>query len=110
MKLALQAKPTFWAPVEIPAPGGAVTIQVEFKHRTRAEWKAFLDAVIERGSREGGKVEEVDEVLAIASGWKDVDGEFTRENIAIFLDSYHAASHAIGSTYARELTQARLGN
>lgn len=109
MKLTLNAKPTFWAPVSIPAPGGAVTIQVEFKHRTRQEWAAFLSDLVDRARREE-KGDEVEQILAIACNWKDVDGEFTRDNIALLLDGYHAASHAIGEAYARELTQARLGN
>lgn len=102
--LKLIANPTFLAKVEIPAPGGAVSIKIEFKHMTKDAYAAFLkeDAKAQRSNE--------DTIMEIAVGWANVEGEFTRENVAELCQQYHAAPRAIVETFVRELTQYKLGN
>lgn len=109
--LKLTANPTFRVKVEIPAPGGQKhTIELDFKHKTKTEFDAWVDA--RRAKAEAGDApqSDLDTVMELATNWHGVDGEFNRENVATFLDIYHAAGRVIGETYARELTQYRLGN
>lgn len=102
--LKLIANPTFIAKVEIPAPGGAVSIKMEFKHMTKDAYSAFLKA-----DSEAGKSDQ-DTIMDIAVNWFNVDGEFTRENVDMLCQQYHAAPRAIVETFIKELTQFRLGN
>ncbi|AKJ28842.1 phage tail assembly chaperone [Caldimonas brevitalea] len=109
--LKLKANPTFKAKVEIPIPGGEkVAVEFEFKHMPRSEFEGWLNerrAQIEEGIKPN---QDVDTIMKVACGWSGVDGDFTRDNVALFLDQYHAASRCIGEAYGRELMQLRLGN
>lgn len=102
--LKLTANPTFTSKVEIPAPGGPVSIKVEFKHMTKDAYNAFLkaDAEAQRSNE--------DTIMEIAVGWANVDGEFNRENVAELCQQYHAAPRAIVETFVRDLTQFKSGN
>lgn len=102
--LKIQASPTFIRPVTIPTPEGPVVIKMEFKHRDTDEYQAFIaqEATLARSNE--------DAIMDIASNWFDVDGPFTRENIAKVCKQYHAAAAAICETYIVELTQAKAGN
>lgn len=102
--LKLQADPTFISPVDIPTPKGTVTIKVEFKHRDTEEYKAFVEkeASLARNNE--------DAIMDLAVNWFNVEGEFTRENIAQLCKQYHQAAAAICETYIKELTQAKVKN
>lgn len=102
--LKLQADPTFISPVDIPTPKGTVTIKVEFKHRDTDEYEAFIkqEAALGRSNE--------DSILDLAVNWFNVEGEFTRENIAKLCKQYHQAARAICETYINELTQAKVKN
>jgi hypothetical protein len=102
--LKLIANPTFIAKVEIPAPGGPVSIKMEFKHMTKDAYNAFLKADSEAGKNDQ------DTIMDIAVNWFNVEGDFTKENVAELCQQYHAAPRAIVETFVRELTQYRLGN
>jgi tail assembly chaperone len=103
MAFKIEAPTTFKASVKIPLPGGGETeaFEVEFKHRTRDEFAAFIESI--RGK------DDVDYVLESVVGWSLTD-KFNRENVARLLQNYHAASRVIGATYSRELMVLRLGN
>lgn len=103
--LKLKADPVFHATVAIPAPGGKdVKVGFEFKHMTRKALDEFLT------SPEAKTRTDEDTILAIASGWRDVDAEFSRESLAEMFENYHAAPRAIVEAYLTQLTQVRLGN
>ena len=62
-KFNLTASPTFKEPVAIPCPGGkSVNVEFTFKHRTKEEFKEFIDALPNR--------EDVDVIMDMASGWE----------------------------------------
>lgn len=104
-KLALLANPTFRAKVPIPVAGAApVLVEFEFKHRTfdqMQEWST---------GKEAKDRSNLDTVMGCALGWFEMDVEFSRENVATFLQNYIAAGGVIVETYMRELGGARLGN
>lgn len=102
--LKIQANPTFVRPVTIPTPEGPVVIKMEFKHRDTDEYQSFIknDELLKRSNE--------DTIMDIASNWYEVDGEFSRENVAKVCKQYHAAAAAICETYIIELTQAKTGN
>lgn len=102
--LKLKANPTFTAKVEIPAPGGAASIKVEYKHMTKDQYNEFIEAE--------SKVKRSDEdaLMDIVVGWSGVDTEFSREAVRDLCQHYHKAATAIVSTFITELTQARAGN
>ena len=96
--------PTFKAKVGIPVPGGSdAPVEFTFKWRTKTEAKAWLDTV------EEAKPSDAEAVQAMATGWS-LDDAFTAENIARLCDVYGGASHAILTTYLRELAGARAKN
>lgn len=102
--LKLVANPTFIAKVEIPAPGGPVSIKMEFKHMTRDAYNEFIkaDAEAPKSNQET--------IMEVAVNWFNVDGEFNKENVEQLCQQYHAAPKAIVETFVRELTQYKLGN
>ena len=102
--LKLKANPTFFANVEIPAPGGAASLKVEYKHMTKAEYAAFIEAE--------SKTKRTDEeaLMDIMAGWANVDTPFSKENVAELCQQYHKAASAIVTTYIAELTGQKTGN
>ena len=102
-KFSLTAAATFKATVAIPIPGEekGADIQVTFRHKSRAEFKAFVEGL------EGRKQPEV--LAEIISGW-DLEDELNQENLEKLTDNYLGASEAIITTYIDELTKARRGN
>lgn len=103
--LKLKADPTFTAPVVLSLPGGGThTIKVVYKHMTRDAYNAFIAA-----EQKENRSDE-DAIMDIASGWFEVEGEFTRENIREFCQQYHLAARAIVSTFVEQLTQYKAKN
>lgn len=101
-RLSLQPNPTFNAKVAIPVPGAEpVEVTFTFKHRNRAELKAFADSMAER--------EDVAIIMDLASGWELADA-FTAENIGLLVANYFAAPRVIFNTYLEELTKAKEKN
>ena len=102
IKLKLNPEPTFKAKVGIPVPGGKpVEVGFTFKHRTREDLLAWIEA-----SREATDAESIMECVA---AW-DLDDEFTAENVARLCNNYVGAGGAIVSAYLDELRGARRGN
>lgn len=100
--LKLQPAPTWWCKVDIPQPGGEpLQVSFEFKHMNKEELEKHQTV---------GVVADAKAIMAIAVNWKDVDGEFNEENIALLLKNYHGAGRAIARTFVSELMQVKLGN
>lgn len=102
--LKLKANPTFFAKVEIPAPGGAASLKVEYKHMTKAQYAEFIEA--ESKAKRGDE----DALMDIMVGWANVDTEFSKEAVAELCQQYHKAATAIVTTFINELTGAARGN
>lgn len=101
--LKLQPNPTFEWPVMIVAPGGEQTeIIVIFRHKGRTDANAFIDQARE--------MDDIDAMMAIVAGWRDVDGEFDRTNMASLIDAYPAAAPAIFSAWIAGLAGAQTKN
>jgi hypothetical protein len=102
----LQPSPTFTTKVKVPIPGGkSEFIEVQFRHKTRTDLQAYL----ERAAKSRDEAE-VDALMEIVAGWSGIECEFSRENLALLMDNFPASGPAILAAYARELTDARLGN
>lgn len=102
--LKLKADPTFKAKVDIPAPGGAASIKVEFRHMTKAQYAEF----IEKESKSKRTDEEA--LMDIVVGWDGVDTEFSKDAVRELCQQYHKAATAIVTTFIDSLTQAKSGN
>jgi hypothetical protein len=101
-KFNLTAIPTFKAKVAIPVPGGkSVDVEFVYKHRTRDEYKEFVDNLPDR--------EDVDVIMDIASGW-DLEDAFSAEAMEAMTQNYIGSAYAIIQTYISELTNARVKN
>lgn len=129
VKLSLDSKDriSFKRAVAIPTPDGSpLTIEFEFKHRTRTEFAKLMDEHIakvraateverEPGASISDAVAEaiqrdVGAVMDVASGW-NVDGlAFNADSLTKVIDQYPGAAMAIVTDYRISLTEGRLGN
>ena len=101
-KLSLAIAATFKAIVSIPVAGGkAADVEFIFKHRTRDDFKEFIENL--HGA------EDVDALMDIASGW-DLDEPFGKEAIEKLVQRYMGSAQAVLDVYIRELTGARSKN
>lgn len=101
-KLILTVSPTFKANVAIPVAGKApVNVEFTFKHRTRDQFREFLEAL---EGREDAAV-----LMDIASGW-DLDDAFDADSVEQMIQSYMGSAHAVLNAYMAELTGARVKN
>jgi hypothetical protein len=99
MTFTIQAAPTFSSDVLIPVPGKAsVPVAFTFKHRTKKELDAFIDALKDR------KDSEI--VLDMVSAWA-IEEEFTPENVGTLLNNYGGVARSIFETYTHELQKHR---
>jgi hypothetical protein len=101
-KFSLVPAPTFKAAVTIQVPGGkSVQVEFVFKHRSRDEFKEFVE------SMDGRK--DVEILLDIASGW-ELEDAFGEKSLQQLVDNYMGAGQAVVQTYMAELTAARAKN
>ena len=101
-KFNLTASPTFKEPVAIPCPGGkSVNVEFTFKHRTKEEFKEFIDGLPNR--------EDVDVIMDMASGW-ELDEPFDVDHVTKMSENYLGSARALIETYMRELSGARVKN
>lgn len=99
----LNPEPTFRAAVAIPVAGGEPTeLELEFRHKTRDEAKAWFASFAGRS--------DTDCLMDIVAGWHNCETAFSREAIDTLLQNYVQASGSILAVYAHELIGARLGN
>lgn len=103
--LKLQPEPTYTAAVDIPTPWGNSRIKMVFKYMDTEEYDKYIQ---NNASRQGMTNEDV--ITEIATGWHEVDGEFSKENIALLCKKYHQAAAKIISVWMETNTQARLEN
>lgn len=99
VKLTLIAAPTFPCVVNIPV-AGAQPIAVTFtcKHRTRDEYKAFLENLKDQ--------DDVALVMSIASGW-DLEDAFTQDNVETLVQNHMGSALAILEAYMAESSGAK---
>jgi hypothetical protein len=109
--LKLKPDPTFKSKVEIPRPGGGVTVvEFVFIYRSRKELDAWLQP---SGQAESGAAaalpDDVERILSMAKGW-DLSDEFGRPALEELVEILQRAPKAILDRYIAELTGVRLGN
>jgi hypothetical protein len=102
--LKLEPNPTFKAPVVIPTPDGDMTLEVEFKHMTRAQFDAYLKAETEK------KRPDEEAICEFVVGWSGIDAAFSTEALAKLVQNYHASATRMFRVYIEKLTQAASGN
>lgn len=104
-KLTLKPNPTFKHTVSIPVPGGdAEPVEFVFKGKTKSEFKALMDAMAEEDKRD-----DAEKLMDFVAGW-NVPADFTKENVAQFLETYIGSGALLLRKYTEELTKAVLGN
>jgi len=112
--------------VDLPE-GGKGSVEVLFKYRTRTEFGAFIDNLLDKAgvapkdtSEEALKYslkqaleatidQNADYILQIADGW-NMDEDFNRDNVAQLCDELPGAAQAIMDAYREAITTGRLGN
>lgn len=129
-KIKLGERPeTFKKIVKFPMLDGTEgAIEVIYKYRTRREFGAFIDEIMNaakvapttddqgektfsmRDLMEKTAGSNADYILGVAKGWNVDDREFTRENVEQLADELPAAAIAIMETYRVAITEGRLGN
>lgn len=103
--LKLTADPTFEAEVKVTVPGqGApVPVSLTFKYMQKSQVDEFL--ALAKGRSDDAVV------MDLVVGWgPEINAKFSTENLATFLDNYHAAASEIVMTYFRELTASKTKN
>lgn len=98
-------EPTFEAIVEVPVPGkDPASLCLTFKHKSRKEVVEFFE--------KAGNADIIDaKILSeIIVGWKDVDAEFSVDNLQLVIDNYHAVVPAIFKTFGEQLAEGRRKN
>lgn len=99
----LNPEPTFKAAVAVPVAGGdPMELEVEFRHKTRDEAKAWFSGFAGRS--------ESDCLMDVMVGWHNCEATFSKEALETLLQNYAQAGSAILAAYTRELVGARLGN
>ena len=94
VKFKLVANPTFTAKVVFPIPGGEeASVEMTFKHRTRDEFKDFLNTMVDKSDEEL--------FLDMVSGWELVDA-FNEANVKILLQNYLSVARHTLDTYIAE--------
>lgn len=107
--------------------GGEGSIEVAYKYRTRREFGAFIDEIMEAAKMapttgdDGEPVfsmsaimektagSNADYILRVAEGW-NLDEPFNRDNVQQLADELPAAAAAIMESYRAAIVEGRLGN
>jgi hypothetical protein len=103
--LSLKAAPTFWHRVLIPVTGAEpAPIDVEYRHRTRTDLKAYIDALA------AGEKADTDLVADVVVSWKGPDQAFNPEAVALLCDNFPLAALAIWQGYLDAYAEAKRKN
>lgn len=93
----LQPNPTFDYPVDISIPGGdAKPITFVFKYRDAESLLAFMESMTADTKKPR---KDIDILMDMIGGWKDVDSEFSKENLALLIKNYPLAKQEIFNGY-----------
>lgn len=97
----LQPKPTFWARVPITVPGQAKPeiVEMEFRYVPEEERQKLLS----------GRTTE-DFLLDVVIGWRDVDADFSVDNLKRLFANHARSQLDVLETFNRELFGAREKN
>lgn len=102
----LQPNPTFTAKVFLSIPGETQpkAVRFTFRHKTREQFKAWLESLEGRQDKET--------LLDIVAGWDraDIDCDFSAEAFAALLDNFPASGSEIFDAYRREALESRRKN
>ena len=98
----LEHGPSFWTPVEIPIPGGVVTIEVRYKYRNRDEFAEFVKEIKD--------FEDIDALMLMIEEWKGPDAAFSRETLERLMRNYPRSTRVLYRTYRTELMGAAEKN
>ena len=99
----LEPEPTFWAPVQIPLPGGELgEIRVKFRYRNR-------DALLEL-LKEAEGLFDLDLLLRVIDDWEGPDAAFSPETLDRLLGNYQQAGRALFRAYRDNLLGAAEKN
>lgn len=95
--------PSFWAPVEIPMPGGQVgRFSIEYHYRNRDEYGELL--------QQAETLDDIDVLMLAIKGWKGPDAAFSKETLTRLLRNYPGATRVIFRTYREHLLGAAEKN
>lgn len=128
-KITLGARPkNFKKLVKFPMLDGTEgAIEVVYKYRTRTEFGAFIDEIMnaakvapttgEDGEKTFNMADLMDKtaganadyILGVAEGW-NLDEPFNKVNAQQMADAFPAAATAVMETYRVAVTEGRLGN
>ncbi|MFM9926897.1 phage tail assembly chaperone [Variovorax sp. H27-G14] len=128
VKITLGNRPkSFTKKVEFPMLDGTTgAINITYKHRTRSEFGAFIDEILDAAG-EKKKADGDDEkfsmaalmkktggansdyILKVVDAW-DLEADLTPANVQQLADELPAATNAIMETYRIAITEGRLGN
>jgi len=99
----LEPEPTFWAPVEIPMPGGKVgKFSIEYHYRDRDAYVELL--------KQAETMDDIDVLMLAMKDWKGPSAAFSRETLERLLRNYPGATRVIFRTYRENLLGAAEKN
>jgi len=102
VKFSLKAAPTFKKAVELPVHGGeSVSVNFEFKHRTRDELNAWLEEITAQSDAEA--------LAGCVVGW-DLDDKCDLASFELLTQNYAGTGLVISRAYVDEIGQARRKN
>lgn len=105
--------------------GGKGAIECIYKYRTRSEFGAFIDSIVEaaglKPKPDGEKFSmqelmeqtagaNADYLLEVLDGWNLDDAELNKANAQQFADELPGGAAAVMETYRLALVEGRLGN
>lgn len=104
--------------------GGEGSIEVTYRYRTRSEFGAFIDKMMEAAGKQERSADEkfsmadlmektkgsnASYVLDVVEGW-NLDEDLNKANVEQLADELPAAVNAIMETYRAAILDGRLGN
>lgn len=100
----LQPNPTFKSKVALSVPGSdkPITVGITFKHLSRPQIKDYFAAL-------DGKTD-AEALGEVITGWDDIDGEFSQDNLQALLDNYPTAGGELFEAFRRDLMESRRKN
>lgn len=100
----LNPNPTFWAKVPLTVPGRdkQEIVEVEFIHMNRDDLKDYFNNL-------EGK-DDAEALGEIINNWREIDADYTAENLGRLLKNYPAAALDFFHAYRHEVLESRRKN